>query len=279
MKKLIFTLLASALLAGSAAAQTLDRIRETGQMKLGYRVDAPPLSYKTDDGKPAGYSPLVCAGVAQALVNELKLENLDVEFVAVDVTTRFEKVAQGEIDLLCGAATITLGRRELVDFSTPTFVDGTSILMPANASGDFGDLAGKKVGVLRGTTTEMALANTLDQAELEVTVVRFVDHQSGILAMENAQIDAYFADQSILAGLWMSSPKMAAMKLGNDILTVEKQGLAMARGDSEFRLLVDRALSGMFARGEMQRILEKVVPGIQVGDAMRALYLLGPTVE
>lgn len=279
MKQFLIPLLAGALFAGAAQSQTLDRIKEAGVIKFGYRVDAAPLSYQTEEGGPAGYSPLVCAELAQGIVDTLKIPNLDVEFVPVGVQDRFEKVAAGEIDLLCGAATITLSRREMVDFSIPTFADGTTVLLPINGSEDLSDLSGKKLGVRRDTTTETALTNTLAATATFAEVVRFADHQAAIKAMENGELDAYFADQSILASLWLNSPQRANMKMGTDLLTIEKQGLAMARGDTEFRLLVDRLLSVLYVRGAMQAIFQETLPGVQPGEIHRAVFSMAPIIE
>ncbi len=276
MKSLFSLVMAAALLATAASAQTIDRIKETGLLKLGYRVDAAPLSFKTEDGKPSGYTPLVCAELAQGILNTLQIPNLDVEFVEVGAQDRFDKVASGEIDLLCGASTITLARRAVVDFSIPVFADGTSILLPLNGSDSFNELAGKKLGVRRGTTTETALTNTLTTAGIFAEVVRFADHDAAMSAMENGELDAYFADQSILAALWLSSEHRGNMKLSNVILTVEKHGLAMKRGDTEFRLLVDGLLSTMYARGLMQQIFETTLPGIQPGEILRAMFTMSP---
>jgi polar amino acid transport system substrate-binding protein/glutamate/aspartate transport system substrate-binding protein len=276
MKAILSLVTATALLAGAASAQTIDRIKETGQLKLGYRLDAAPLSFQTDEGKPDGYTPVICAELAQGILNTIKIPNLDVEFIPVGAQDRFEKVASGEIDLLCGASTITLERRAIVDFSIPVFADGTSILLPLNGSENFEDLAGKKLGVRRETTTEDALNNTLSSAGMFAEVVRFTSHEDGLQAMVDGEIEAYFADQSILATLWLGSPDRGNLKMSNAILTVEQHGLAMARGDTEFRLLVDSLLSEMYARGVMQRIFETTLPGVKPGEILRAMFTMAP---
>ncbi|MDU9004986.1 amino acid ABC transporter substrate-binding protein [Sedimentitalea todarodis] len=277
MRHTLPSLFATALLAFPVGAQTLDRILETGEMKLGYRTDAAPLSYQNEEGNPAGYTPLICINVAQAIANALQLENLDVSFVPVSTEDRFDKVASGEIDLLCGAATITLARREIVDFSDPVYVDGTSILLPNGAQGSLEDLAGKKIGVRGATTTEEALNTSLLAAGLTADVVPFESHAEGISAMEDKEIVAYFADQSILMGLFRSSPKANEMMISNEILTIEKQGLAMVRGDADFRLLVDTVVSELFNSGKMREFFAAAMPGAEPGAALEAMYLLSPT--
>ena len=51
-------------LAGPAVAQeirpTLDKIKETGAIQLGYRETSRPFSFVGTDGQPAGYSVDLC---------------------------------------------------------------------------------------------------------------------------------------------------------------------------------------------------------------------------
>ncbi|PSL18011.1 amino acid ABC transporter substrate-binding protein [Shimia abyssi] len=279
MRTTLLTMIAAVSLALPATAQTLDRIKETGQLNLGYRLDAKPMSYALETGEPAGYTPLVCVRVAQAITNHLKLDDLQVQFVPVDSTDRFEKVVNGEVDLHCGAATITMERRAMVDFSVPVFIDGTSLILRKDAGEQFSDLAGKKLGVRRATTTENALVNSLTGAAVVAEVVRFADHEAGMAAMESGEIDAYFADQSILVGLYASSPERDQFKMSTDILTVEKQGIVMARGDSELRDVVDKAVSQMYANGQMQSILKEAIPSLTPGIALQALYMVAPILD
>ena len=277
MRILAPLILTAVVTAMPAWAQTLERIKETKQLNIGYRVDAPPLSYAQPDGQPAGYSPLICVGLAQKIANKLEMADLEVVFQTVDTKNRFEKVASGEIDLLCGASTITLGRRELVDFSVPTFVDGAAVLLPKDAGTGLSDLAGKKVGVRSETTTERALATSLGAAGVEATTERFADHDAGLEALKTGKIDAYFADQSILMYSYFSKNMSEDFLFPEQLLTLEKHGLAMAKGDSDFRLMVDSLLSDLFADGSMQKYFSDAFPGAKPGQATQAMYLLSPT--
>src|SRR5262245_41797349 len=50
-----------------AAAGTLDRVKETGVFRIGYRADAKPYSYRDENGQPAGYIVDLCLEVAAAV--------------------------------------------------------------------------------------------------------------------------------------------------------------------------------------------------------------------
>lgn len=279
MIKTLFAAGAAMFLACGAMAQTLDRIQETSELRLGFRTDAPPLSFADDEGRPAGYSPVVCSQVAQGLANGLQLEDLRVTFVPVTTEDRFEKVVNGEIDLLCGAATITLRRLAEVDFSVPIYVDGAAAMLPKGESRDLASFAGQKVAVRKGTTTEEALTNTLNAAEVDAEVVSVEQHPDGVEMLLAGEVQAYFADQSILLGLKVTLDEEDQLDVMDQLLTIEKQGLAMTRGDADFRLAVDAIVSGMFAAGVMQQIFQENLPGAEPGLAMQSLYLIAPHMQ
>jgi polar amino acid transport system substrate-binding protein/glutamate/aspartate transport system substrate-binding protein len=265
-----------AVAAPPVTAQTLDRIREAGEIRLGYRLDAAPLSYAGPEGVPAGYSVLICEAVAEHLAGQLGTGPLERTFVPVDVQDRFDAVADGRIDLLCGAASITLARREQVSFSLPTFVDGAAVMLPAGAPASFDALAGKRIGVRAGTTTEAALGNTLSAKGMTAEVMTFHDHGAALAALETGAIDAYFGDQSILFGLFFASDMSESLTVSENTLTVEKHALALRRGDEDFRLAVDRAISELYVSGRMADFFAEAFPGAQPGLGLKALFLLGP---
>lgn len=277
MRSFLLILIAALIMPLALQAQTLERIKSSGEIKFGYRTDAAPLSFENDAGRPQGYSPIVCFALAERLGAQLGMETLDVVFQRVDTENRFDKVASGEIDLLCGAATITLSRRETVDFSVPTYVDGTTVLLQRDGVAALQELSGKKVGVRENTTTAEALNNSLAADGIDAEVITYDDHADAMTAMENREIDGYFADQSILINLFLASEKRDQFKIFEGILTIEKQGFAMARGDNDFRLAIDSALSELFLDGSMAQAFEKALPGAQAGGALESLFLLSPT--
>lgn len=271
--------LACSLVAAPAAADTLERIRASGEIRFGHRTDAVPLSYVIGDGQPAGYSVMVCKELAARLASTLGLEKLTPVWVPVSAQDRFDAVAQGRVDLHCGAATITLSRRERVDFSIPTFVDGTAVLFPRGKDSEFQGLGGKRLGVRRATTTEQILRNSLASMGVQAEVILFDTLQAGVEALNENKIDALFGDQSLLFGLIISGDLPEGFGISQNILTVEKHGLAMQRGDTEFRLAVDRALSAMYREGDMARIFNTTMPGVEPGVALQMLFRLAPELQ
>jgi polar amino acid transport system substrate-binding protein/glutamate/aspartate transport system substrate-binding protein len=273
--------LAAILLAGAAqAAGVLDRIAETGAMRIGVRTDAPPLSYlDAETGEARGYTVALCRRLAERLAEQLGEPSIIVQPVPVTAEERFQAVADGRIDLLCGAASVTLARREIVDFSIPTYIDGASVLMRLGETADFAMLANRRIGVRGGTTTERSLLATLEKADMIADVVVVEAHVDGLARLLGRDIDAYFADQSILLFLAGSSGRAEELTVARNVLSVEPQALALPRGDDAFRLEVDRALSRMYRSGELSEIFQDSFAPATMGDAMKAMVLTAPLPE
>ena len=107
---------------------TLDKIARTGEILIGYRTDASPLSYENADGKPSGYSVDLCRRIAAGVKAHLGKDDIETKFVPVTSDDRISAIVSGKIDIECGSTTITLSRLEHVDFTLPTFVTGGSVL-------------------------------------------------------------------------------------------------------------------------------------------------------
>jgi len=272
-------LLAVTLCASAVQAATLERIRETGVLKMGYREDAAPHSFTDAVGGPAGYSVNLCRTVALGLKVYLQLDEISIDYIPVSAEDRFQAVQDGKIDILCGATTATLSRRELVDFSLPTFIDGASVLLRADGPGDFSELGGHKVGVRAGTTTEETLRRSLTKDSVDAQVVAVKDHHDGLEQLEGGGISAYFADQAILVYLAAGSKAKDKLQLSDRFFTHEPYALALPRGDSDFRLAVDRALSRIYSGGAIKKIFANSFGSAEPSELVRALYLISALPE
>jgi ABC-type amino acid transport substrate-binding protein len=267
-------------LAASAQAQTLERVRDTGTFKIGYREDAAPFSFRNTLGEPAGFSVELCRLIAVEVKQALGLEEITLEYVPVGTEDRFQAVQQARIDILCGATTVTLSRRELVDFSLFTFLDGAAVLLRAEGPEDLKGLAGQKVGVRGATTTEDALRNILAELDMDAEVITVASHNEGLRQLEAGEIAAYFGDQAILIFLATGSDAPEKLKLSDRQFTFEPYALALTRGDDDFRLLVDRTLARIYRSGTIDQLFTNAFgPKADPTPALRALYLISGLAE
>jgi len=266
---------AAAVLEKSASAGVLDRISQDKTIRIAYREDAPPFSYKDKIGEPAGFMVDLCRGVAKKLAEQLNLTPLNVTYVAVTAADRFETIRQQKADLLCEPTSATLSRRELVDFSLATFVDGASLMIRADGPHDLKAMSGKKIGVLAGTTTEQGLRDTLKAVGITADIIPAKTHAEGLSMLDDGKISAYFGDRSILVSLIRGSKAPRKLALAENYLSVEPYALALPHGDDEFRLAVDRTLSHIYRSGEIAGIFNRTFgANAKPGQVLQTLYLI-----
>ena len=218
----------------------------------------------------------LCRSVAKHIADDLKIADLKVGYVPVTSSNRFDAIATGKADLLCEPTSETLSRREQVDFSITTFIDGASLVVAGDGPADFRALAGQKVGVLAGTTTEKGLSDTLAGAGIAAEVVPAKTHDEGLAMLGKGAIVAYFGDRAILSYFASRSPDSSRLRVADNYFSIEPYALALAHGDEDFRLAVDRALSHIYRSGEIVTVFAHTFGSrTQPSDTLKALYLVG----
>jgi putrescine:ornithine antiporter len=260
-----------AALATAAGAGTLDRIRATGKLTIGYRADARPFSYTGPAGAPDGYSIALCGRIVDALKAEPGLGELAAEYVAVTSEDRFRAVKEGRIDLLCGEATITLARRRDVAFSIPIFPSGIGALLRADAPtrlrevlegreppyrprwrATLGQILEKRIySAVRGTTAADWLGERTVALQIIAEIAPVESYDAGIERVLSRRSDVFFGDRPILLDAAKRSPSAEDLVVLDRLFTYEPLALALPRGDEDFRLLVDHALSAIYRSGEI----------------------------
>jgi ABC-type amino acid transport substrate-binding protein len=261
--KLAALMLATALLAGcatpatdtTAAGSRLQKIRDTKTISLAYRKDAAPFSFEDANGQKAGYSVDLCRRVVTAIEEQLGAGALQLNWVPVTVDNRFEAIAKGQADLECGSSTVTLGRMKQVDFSSFIFVDGTGLLVKTSSPArGIGDLAGKRIGVIGGTSNERALNEALKARLVNATVVPLKSREEGLEQVESGTLDAFASDRLLLLGLADKAQDARALSLLADALSFEPYAIALPRGDWQMRLAVNGALAQIYRSGAINEV-------------------------
>jgi putrescine:ornithine antiporter len=253
--------------ASVAQAQTLDHIRSSGTMTLGYRTDARPFSFNDPAGQATGYTVRLCTIVADRVKAKLALASLPVKWVPLELGAGLKAVQDGSVDLLCGANSVTLARREVVSFSIPIFPSGIGAMLSASAApalrevltqGRPGDrpiwrgspaltvLQRKTFSAVAGTTSEAWLKERLATFKLDAEIVPVNTYDEGIRRVLDGSSDVFFGDLPILLDAAARRESGGSLIVLDRHFTYEPVGLAMRRGDEDFRLIVDRALSELY---------------------------------
>jgi polar amino acid transport system substrate-binding protein len=248
-----------------ASAATLDRIRDTARIRLGYLPDARPFTFKGASGTPEGYGVQVCEAIVLQIRMQLGLPDIAVDWVEVNANNRFSEVQQGDVDLLCVPASETLTHRKLVAFSLPVFAGGQRAVLRADASpalrhtlaGDRPDkpvwrgspaarlLADTSYAVVSGTSSEAWLKERGSTLGIKAKVTQVPDYRSGIQAVLDRKVDVFFGDRAVVLGA-IDDAKRDQLVVVDRLFTHEQAGLALARGDDDFRLAVDTALTTIY---------------------------------
>lgn len=257
------------LAATQVAAATLDRIHASGTIRIGYRTDAKPYSYSDELGQPTGYIVDLCREIAAAI--QPRPRTL---FVPVSAGQRFEAVRDGRVDILCEATSVTMARREVVDFSLPTFFDGAGVISRTGAPVEsFEDMAGKRVGVLENTTSEETLRRSLTALHIDATVVPVHDHRAGLDILSDDKIDAYFADHGIAAAMQQDGSR-PGFQISKRYFSYETYALALPKDDGAFRLFVDRTLARLYRTDKVKALLQKTFGRGSIDGLLQALIVM-----
>ncbi len=269
-------------LSAAGNSSTLDQIKKSGKIRIGFRQSEPPMSFLDGNGNPVGYSIDLCSRIVTAVKTELNKPDLSVEYVPVNAKTRFSALSDNEIDILCGSTTKTLSRGKLVDFTQLTFVTGASLLsMVGNPVNEIADLQGKKVAVVKNTTTIEVLKAALKETLTDARVVPVGSAVEGLKALQDGNVDAYSSDQVVLIGLVLTSSDPKSFVVSGELFSFEPFALAVRRNDADFRLIADGVLSHLYRSAQIVQIYRKWFGRFskKVPTAVEAVYLINATPE
>ena len=261
---------------------TLEQIKKSGKIRIGYRQSSPPLSFRDNEGVPIGYSIDLCIEITIAVGQELGNPEIKLDFVPVNSQNRFEALMEDKIDILCGATTKTLSRQELVDFTQLTFATGASLMSPhAKPIRTLEDLKGKKVAVTADTTTASVFESALKETGINAEIVSVDSAVEGFDLLESGKVDAFGADQVVLIGLLFTSGSAEKFGVSDVTFSYEPFALAVKRNDADFRLLANRVLSRLYRTRQIIPIYRKWFSGFsnEIPDGIAAVYQINAIPE
>ena len=235
----------SAVLVGSPAlAGVLDRIAEDGVMRAGTRASAAPFAHKTAAGEFAGFS-VDLLGEFRTAAERSVGRPVTLELFEVTPADRLQRVAQGELDIVCGITTPTWDREQLVDFSLPFFRDGTRVMVYRQRADRGIDMGRLEVGVVEATTTVGIIEANLPTASLRV----YPDMGAAMQGLEAGEVDGIANVGVVLLGLAeRTEPKRSVVLLPRTrSLATETLACVLPQDDSAWRDLVNRTLADMLA--------------------------------
>jgi glutamate/aspartate transport system substrate-binding protein len=266
-------------LAAQELTGTLQQIQKSGKIKIGYRQSQPPMSSLDKNGKPSGYSIDLCKHIVTGVEDKIG-QGIDIEYVPVTAADRFDALSANKIDILCGATTKTLSRGELVDFTQLTFVTGASF-MTLKDTNIINNFDGKKIGVVKGTTTYLALKELFQDPEINAEIVLVDTTADGLDILKKGKIDAIAADQVVLIGLALKKGDQKNYSILPNLISYEPFALAVRRNDADFRLVADRVISHLYRSKKILKIYNEWFGRFssQMPTAFEAVIMINATPE
>ena len=245
---LLSLVLLSPSLAQAQSGGTLQKVKETGTITIGYRESSTPFSYLDDNQKPIGYAMDICMKVVEAVKAELKLPNVKVELTPVTSSNRIPLMANGTVDLECGSTTNNVDRQKQVAFTNTHFLTA-SIFVAKKSAGlhKIADLKGKTVVSTAGSTNIGQLNKVNTEQNLGINIVPGKDHAEGLLMVDTGRAAAFVMDDVIVAGLVATSKDPAIYAVGDEAFSKpEPYAIMMRKDDVGFKALVDATTAKIY---------------------------------
>lgn len=229
-----------------ASAQTVAAIKAKGELAVGMLVDFPPYGTMNSSNQPDGYD----ADVARLMAKDLGVK---VNLVPVTGPNRIPFLLTNKVDVLVASLAVTPERAKQVQFSTP--YAAASIVVYGNKKASIktaDDLKGKRVGVARASTQDVALTKVAPEG---TEIRRFDDDASAMQALMSGQVDAIGCSTTVAAQIDKRAP---ANTYENKFL-LRQQVMAVAIRPEQTELLtsVNEFVARNTANGELNKLYRK----------------------
>lgn len=234
----------------SVTAQTLDKITQRGELRVGMSANQPPFTMKANDGSVIGYEVDLAAMLAEVMGVKLKI----VEIPFPDLLSSLET---GKIDIVMSGMTMTFKRNMRVAFAGPYLLSGKSVLTKSAAFSETKsaeELNDEKIKlvVLKGSTSESYVLANVPEAE----VVLANSYKEALQKLENDEVSILVADYPFCVYTVLVHPEKNLITLDQP-LTIEPIGMALPPNDAHMYNLVQNYMTALTLVGVLDLLEEK----------------------
>ncbi|MCY3567117.1 MAG: amino acid ABC transporter substrate-binding protein [Chloroflexi bacterium] len=240
----------AAQVSGEPRGNTLQLIMDRGMLKCGVKQTQPLFGNRDEDGNVTGFDIEFCKAIAAAVLKDADA----VEYIdASDASTRFELLADGQIDILIRTTTITSSRdMELdVDFAQTTFYTGQGFAVRKDSGiNSTRDMANAAICVQTGTTTEQNVADHFTDIGLDYEPTGGLS-QDVAAAFFEGRCDVLTADASDLASRIVVRDNADDYKILPQIISKEPLAPGVRDYDSDWKDVVNWVVHGLIRAEEI----------------------------
>ena len=230
------------------AATDWQRIEESGRLIVGTAADYAPFEYYDQSFQLAGFDPALMRAIGAQLGVEVLFKDFALESLA-------DALALGQIDVAAAALTVTPERRAIIDFSQPYFASTEGILAQADDAGSItkvADLAGKRIGVERGSIYESWLRSQLVDTGTNPAenLILYATVDDAVADLIEKRIDLIITDLPAAKNI----AKAQRLQVASSGLLAQQYALGVRKGADELRAQLDAALATLAADGTLAQI-------------------------
>ena len=268
---------AGALVAGVAAAGTLDDVKARGVLNCGSNTGLTGFGAPDANGNYQGFDVDLCKAVAAAVLGDQS----KVKYVPTTGETRFTALASGEVDVLVRNSTWTYSRDTDLkfDFVAVNYYDGQGFMVKKSLGvASAKELDGATICIQTGTTTELNLADFFKANNIKYTPVTIQDNAEGQRQFLAGACDAYTDDASSLASTRATLPKPDDYVILPEIISKEPLGPVVRHGDNNWGDIVRWTYYALVAaeeKGITKANIDEVATSTQDPEVKRLLGLEG----
>ncbi|MEO0350139.1 MAG: transporter substrate-binding domain-containing protein [Cyanobacteria bacterium P01_A01_bin.15] len=182
----------------AAAVSSLDRIIESGTIKIAVPQDFAPFGSVDASGSLEGYDIDVATLIAEDL-------GVEIELVPVTSDNRIPFLQTNKADLVISSMGANPERAKSIFFSIPyaPFFSGIYGSSDLADVGGFDDLGGYKVGVTQGTLEDLELTDAVGD---DVQIERFADNSLTASSLISGQVDMIATGNVVASELSKNNP-------------------------------------------------------------------------
>ena len=261
MKTAIGLLATAAFIAvAPAMAQegTLQKIKSSGSITIGHRDASIPFSYYDDKQQPVGYAMDLCHRIVDAVKADLKMPKIETKYQLVTSANRIPLMANGTIDLECGSTTNNLERQKTVWFTITHFVTANRWVAKKSAKLDhLEQLKGKTIVSTAGTTNIKQMTELNAAKNLGMNIISANGHPESFQMVETGRAAAFAMDDILLYSLVAQARNPKDYAISAEATSVEPYGIMLRKDDTEFKKVVDAAMTKIYKSGQINAIYAK----------------------
>lgn len=236
---------------------TIKNIKTTKQINIGYRESSMPHSYVLNN-EPVGYTIDICNKVVGALIKELDILDLKINYIPVTPANRIKLIQDGVIDMECGNTTNTQERKQFVNFTINTYASNARMVSKKEFNiKNIMDLNGKNVAITRETTSDRYLKEGEDYFKIKANIIYNDDNTASFNKLANNEVFAFITDDVVLAGLIADSSDPKLYEITGPNLSLDLFSIMVNKSTPDLKAIADKEILAMMKSGEMEKLYNK----------------------